>query len=441
MKTLAELRAQLGELDSKRKAFEAAHKDKAMTAEERTEFRGLLDEIDGVLGDIELAERSEKVGVSAAAPQQPRIGLEIHDVADEAPYTFGEFLRDVAAAGMGHDRTNRLLAHQKRNLEALRREIRSSTGLNEALPADGGFLVGETYGGQIMARVYENSQVAGRCARMPISGSSNSMKLNGIDESSRANGSRWGGVRAYWIEEGGALTGSRPKFRQVELNLKKLAALVYPTDELIQDAAALESFVMRVAPGEIAFMLQDAIVNGSGAGKPLGFLQAPCLVTVTKETGQEADSIVFQNISKIWSRLWAPSRLNSIWLINQEIEPQLDMLSIPVGTGGIPVYMPPGGASEAPFGRIKGRPVIPIEQAAGLGDAGDISLVDLSQFQLIDKGGVQTASSMHVAFTTDEMVYRFIFRVDGMPLWHTALTPFKGTANTLSPFVTLGARA
>jgi HK97 family phage major capsid protein len=63
-------------------------------------------------------------------------------------------------------------------------------------------------------------------------------------------------------------------------------------------------------------------------------------------------------------------------------------------------------------------------------------LASLSQYQTITNGGIQAASSMHVLFTTDEMAFRFIYRVDGAPLWHSALTPFKGSA-TQSPFVVL----
>jgi hypothetical protein len=48
--------------------------------------------------------------------------------------------------------------------------------------------------------------------------------------------------------------------------------------------------------------------------------------------------------------------------------------------------------------------------------------------------------SVHVAFLTDESIFRFIYRVDGQPIWNAALTPFKGS-NTLSPFVVLAARA
>lgn len=436
MKTLVELRKQLGELDAKRKAFEAAHKDTAMTAEERTEFKTLLDQIDAVIEDIELAERSEKMSAAAATPIEARVPLEIHNVADEAKYSFGEFLRDIAFATRSQmrDVSPRLAMHQKRNIKA------AASGGNEALPAEGGFLVGTDFVAGIVQRMYDNS-LAARCARMGITAASNAVKINGIDETSRADGSRYGGVRGYWVEEAGTITSSKPKFRQIEFQLKKLAALAYATDELLADAPALESIITTVVSGELGFKLQDALINGDGAGKPLGILESPCLVTVSKETGQAADTVVLENISKMWARMWAPSRANSVWLINQEMEPQLDLLAVPVGTGGAPVYMPPGGLADAPYGRMKGRPVIAIEQCQALGDAGDIILADFSQYMLVDKGGVQSASSMHVLFTTDEMTFRFIYRVDGQPLWNSALTPFKGTSSTLSPFVTLAARA
>ena len=141
----------------------------------------------------------------------------------------------------------------------------------------------------------------------------------------------------------------------------------------------------------------------------------------------------------IRARRWIGGR-DYIWVYNQDVEPELDNLNIAVGTGGSLVYMPPGGLSDAPYGRIKGRPAFPIEHAKTLGDVGDIMLLDLSQYQMIDKGGVQSASSIHVRFVQDEQAFRFIWRVDGQPSWQSALTPKNGS-NTVSPFVALAARA
>jgi HK97 family phage major capsid protein len=168
-------------------------------------------------------------------------------------------------------------------------------------------------------------------------------------------------------------------------------------------------------------------------------MASPALVTVPKEAGQGADTVVSENISKMWARMWAKSRANAVWFINQDVEPQLDAMGVTVGLGGIPTYMPPGGLADAPYGRLKGRPVVIVEQASTVGDTGDILLADLSQYLLIDKGGVQAATSIHVQFVTDETAFRFVYRVDGEPVWNAPLTPFKGS-NTLSPFVALAAR-
>ena len=57
---------------------------------------------------------------------------------------------------------------------------------------------------------------------------------------------------------------------------------------------------------------------------------------------------------------------------------------------------------------------------------------------MISKGGVEAASSIHVKFVEDETAFRFVFRVDGQPIWASAVTPFQGS-DTVSPFVALAA--
>lgn len=315
----------------------------------------------------------------------------------------------------------------------------AASGMGESVPSDGGFLVGEDFAKELLQRTHETGILASKCRKIPISPTSNSLEANGIDETSRANGSRWGGIQSYWENEADALIGSKPKFNKVGLKLKKLTGLCYATDELLQDSTALESIIGQAFAEEFGFRMDDVIMNGLGAGQPLGYMKSGALVTVAKEAGQANGSIVTQNVLNMWARCWGRSRQNAVWLINQDVEPQLSQMTITVGTGGIPVYMPAGGVSGAQYSTLFGRPVIPVEQANTVGSLGDISLVDLSQYLLIDKGGLNAASSIHVRFLYDESVFRFIYRVDGQPIWKSTLQPFKGS-NTLSPFVTLAAR-
>lgn len=315
-----------------------------------------------------------------------------------------------------------------------RLSTRSASGLNETNPSDGGFLVQEDFVKELLKRTYETGILASKVKKIPISNNANGLKINAVDEDSRANGSRWGGVQTFWESEADQLAGSKPKFKQMELSLKKLTGLCYATDELLQDASALEAVIRQAFAEEFGFKIDDAILTGSGAGEPLGILNSGALVTVAKETSQ-TDKITVENLIKMWNRLWSRSRQNAVWYINQELEPYLYTLKI----GDKPVYIPAGGLSEKPYGTLFGRPVVPLEQCSAAGELGDIILADVGQYLLIDKGGVKAASSIHVRFLYDENVFRFIYRVDGQPIWNKALTPYKGSA-TVSPFVALAKR-
>lgn len=319
------------------------------------------------------------------------------------------------------------------------RLVRAPTGAGEVDPTGGGFLVQVDFAASIFMLAHDMGDLLGLVNKIPISATSNGIKIPGVDETSRATGSRWGGVSSKWAAEGTAGDESRPKFRLVEFDLKKLISKMTITDEMLADQSALTAIAGQAFSEEIMFMTEDAIWEGSGVGQPLGAIKSDAFIAVPAEKGQAAKTIVKENIDNIWSRCWARSRKRAVWTINQDIEPQLNSLNQAVGTGGQLVYLPPGGVSGAPYASLYGRPVIATEYNDTLGAVGDIALVDLSQYTIVDKGGAQMATSMHVAFDTDEMRFRITYRVDGKPMWHKPLTPFKGTA-TKSPFIGLAAR-
>ena len=410
-----------------------------------------------------------KLEAAAKAPATNKAGTLIvgEDEADKAnkknPYkSFGEFLGEVkqAAEGMVGERLVALRSNDKGDeggfniagamgddfvgsLPAAQQGIKSfkaaPTGLGESIPQAGGLLVGTQRQDSLLSRVYDIGFMLSRVAMDPIGPNSNSMTYFAEDESSRATGSRRGGVRFYWGAENSAITASAPEFRQMDLKLKKANAAVYVTEEQLQDTTTLESYVMRILPEEIRWGVEDSIFNGTGTGQPLGIEESGAVISQAKETGQAADTVVYENIIKMWSRLWAPSQVNSIWLHSQDVLPQLMTMTLDVGTGGIPVYTPPGGASAAPFGTIFGRPAFVHESCDNLGDVGDIQLIDPTQYQMIEKGGIQSASSIHVRFLEGETVFKFTYRIDGQPMWNVPLTPANGGA-TVSPFINLAVR-
>jgi HK97 family phage major capsid protein len=318
-------------------------------------------------------------------------------------------------------------------------QVRAPAGASESVGADGGYLVQTDIAAAVWRKVFETGEILNKVRRIPISSGANGTQINYLKENSRVDGSRWGGVRVYRAAEAASVTASKPAFDKWSLNLEKLMATVYLTDEIMEDASQIEAIVRDVVPQEMAFVLEDEIIRGNGVGRCLGVLEAPCLVSVAKESNQTADTIVPENIVKMRARLHGRSRPNSIWLTNQDADPQLHLMVKTNGTYGVPVYLPAGGLSGNQYDTLYGRPVVPSEYCATVGDKGDIILADFSQYVLIEKGGINVASSIHVQFLFGESVLRFTWRNNGRPLWAAPLTPYKGS-NTQSPFVTLDAR-
>ena len=413
------------EAAERKKAFtallaEAKKNDRALNAEEiqkADEIKAELEGIDKTLAlervQLEL-DRTTSKPIASASPAA---------AADPKPEKFGTVGELLQAVQRGSD--HRLVA--------------AASGLNESVPSEGGFLVQSDFATELTNKAFTTGQLASRVRVQEIGPNSNGLKLNLAAETSRAS-SRYGGIIAYWAAEAALKTDSAPKFRQWDYNLQKLIGLFYATDELLQDATAITSVVNEWFGDEFGFQLDDAIYNGNGAGKPLGILAAPALVTVAKEAAQTAATIVKANLEKMYSRMPAGSLGNAAWFINQETWPQLFALSQAVGVGGVPMFIPAGGMSATPAGTLLGRPIVPIEQAAALGTVGDIAFCDFSQYLAIRKGGTQAASSIHVRFLYDESVYRFGLRFNGAPIPNSPLTPYKGTA-TVSPFIVLATRA
>ena len=319
-------------------------------------------------------------------------------------------------------------------------EMKAISGMSETVPEDGGYLVQTDFASELLRLTHETGLLTGRVRRIPVGANSNGLKMNAVAETSRATGSRWGGVRAYWREEAGTVTAAAPAFRTMKLELNDLMGLCYATDQLLADSVALGAVIQQAFSEEFGFLLDDAIIRGSGNGQPLGIMNSNAYVSVAKESGQAADTVMWENINNMWARLWSKSRMNSAWFIHQDVLPQLNAMNMPIGTGGVPVYLPATGIAGSPYSTLFGRPVIEIEQADTVGDQGDIMLLDLSQYLMIDKGGLEAAQSIHVRFIYGENTFRFTLRTDGQPIWNSPLTLYN-SSTTVAPFVLLDARA
>jgi HK97 family phage major capsid protein len=347
---------------------------------------------------------------------------------------FSEFAVAVKDAEVSHGRK------MDKRLEALTTKAAGSS-VREADAEYGGYLIPEEYRNTLLEIAVQKSNIMSMGMTIPMA--TNAINIPYVQGMDHSGGLLHGGIEFKWLDEEGQKTETRPKFGKIQLRLKKLAGLVYASDEILEDSPiTLEPLLTRMFSDSLAWTMDNVFINGSGAGKPLGVLNAPALITVTKEAGQVADTILFENIIKMYARQY--SKGSAIWMANEDTFVQLAAMSLSIGTGGIPVWMPAGGITGKPFDTLMGKPLIFCEHCKTLGDAGDLSFLDWSQYLIGQKagadGGMKFASSIHLKFDYDQTAFRFVFRIDGQPWWPSAMTP-RYSASTLSPFVTLGERA
>lgn len=338
---------------------------------------------------------------------------------------FGDFLFAVRNAGMQGGRTDERLGYGA---------AAPGTYGNENVGLDGGFAVPMEYATEIVSHALAEDSFLSMCDDNPVSG--NSMTFPS-DETTP-----WGsdGVRAYWEGEADTATGTKPKIKPNLMRLSKLFGLVPLTDELVEDAATLPSYVNGKLAESIRWKTNDAIVNGTGAGQPMGFGSSAngALVTITKESGQAASTFVAANAAKMFARMPAGYLRDAVWMVNPEILPQLLTMVI----GNQPIWTPPNaGMKDAPGGLLLGKPIIQTQACQALSSKGDVYFVNLRQYRTITKrgAGIQLAQSMHLYFDAGLTAFRATFRVDGQPKFKSSITPAKGSA-ALSPYVTLEAR-
>lgn len=453
---LEQLKGRLVELNETGKSIQAKAdaEKRELTVDEQAEVDQIFAEFEQVEADIARRERmaAQESRLSSPSPRKaapslpndstvvvPRAGMQstsLTTAGERARWGFrdqGEFFAAVRQAAINPSNPDQRLIQN-----AL------STYGSEGVGADGGFAVPPEWRSAITSLVAGEDSLLARTDQQVAAGNTITFP---VDETTAWQTS--GGILTYWDSEAATMTQSKPALKETQIKLHRLTALVPVTDELLEDSSAMGSYVARKAAEKMAFKVNDAIINGTGVGQPLGILNAPCTVSVAKETApaQTAATFFGVNAAKMMARLPAASFARSVWLINQDVVPFILQLSYVAknadssAAGAGALYAPPNGlANSGPYGSLLGRPIIVTEACKTTGTVGDVILADLTQYLTVVKaGGVRSDTSIHLWFDQNATAFRFVMRMSGQPWLSAAITRASGS-NTLSHFVTLATR-
>jgi HK97 family phage major capsid protein len=306
--------------------------------------------------------------------------------------------------------------------------------------SQGGFLVPEKWAEGIYNIALENSIVRKRAT--VLKAISDSLKIRTFVDNDRSS-SLFGGITFKWLYEAinktyGSGRVTKPALGQLELTPHKLVGGCYTSNEIEGDYEAFGGFMQEAFGQAIRFIEDDAFINGTGAGQPLGIVQSNLMI---KPNRQQANQIGYEDLTAMVRRLLPDSWNRAVWLINQDAMEQI-MTADTVVNNVLNVL-------DLNDHMLMGFPFIVTEKAQALGTTGDIMLADFGAgHYIIADRSIEISGSRHVSgysiqqlgsgWLTDETFWRIVLRVDGQPVAVNPITPYHG-AQTVSPFIGLDA--
>lgn len=350
---------------------------------------------------------------------------------------WGEYLKDLISVA-----SNQHSSHAQETM-AKHGSVLATKALAGGTGTAGGYTIPQQFADKLMLLAAEASIFAQMATNLPMEG--RSLLVPCLDQSKAppTDGSAYfGGVALAWTEEAGDTTATEPSFNQLEMTAHELTGYTEVANSLLQDsAAALDSLLTTLLSSALAWAKDHSMLNGNGRGKPLGVINAPGTVVVTRTT---SNRFKLSDSANMLSRLPGSCMETAVWVMSQSLIPEMVQLA---DSGNNVVWIPNfavkdasqgGGAAVKMPAMLHGRPIFWTEKAPTLGSKGDVSLVDWSQYLLGTRQELALDVSPHAKFRNNQTAWRIVARFDGQPWVRSPITLADGTT-TVSPYVTLAA--
>lgn len=236
------------------------------------------------------------------------------------------------------------------------------------------------------------------------------------------------GIAAAVVAEGVAPAQKKPILKQVVTSLSKYGVLAPVSYEMLSDGTQIAGYLQNKCADAIRWQLNAATFTAlTGSGSKL----------TTPKNGEAVSAPAnITSIQKMFYNAWVNGwGARGVWLVNPFYLTVLQNYVL----GQIPVFMPAGGMSNAPYATLFGRPVIFSELCTATGTEGDIVFFVPDTIYGISKSdGLRVDVSTEWAFDQDVVAYRFFQRAAVKSKFSAVIT--RPDATTASNIVTLAVR-
>lgn len=321
-----------------------------------------------------------------------------------------------------------VLAIMNRDQQTLE-NMGASMKITEATGPGGAYLVPTELLPDFFMLGGENEIVYPRADVQPVDGP---VALPGLSTAGSTAGRSnfYGGMYAEWTRSGQKKPEQDIEFTRIELNPWELAGWVPVEDQLLRRSARnIPNLLTSLFREATSFYRDEAFLDGTGAGQPLGIINAPGTFVQARQT---AGTITYLDLVRMKGHLLPTSWMNAHWVFQISDYETLRTLQDPSGR-----YIWVENARDGEPPTVLGLPYRFTEKTPILGTRGDVLLADERYYYIADEVRLQIAMSEHVRFLENQTVFKFFLTVDGQPKLHAPIY-LKDGQTQVSPFVVLG---
>lgn len=340
------------------------------------------------------------------------------DSADGADHNYGKdgkgsFYADVKAAKSGkHDANERI--------DAIAAEY---TGDQKAMVENsdtaGGYLVPPEIADELIRLREANGVLRGLIPSHPIS--VDELRIGAVDN----------GLAVAWTAELTEKLQSEFKFSELSANVFTAAGLAIASNQLLKDNKFnLDQMINRDLAKRFIALEEQAFLNGSGVGQPLGIRQTAGVKSIPYPSAESSPTALIDTIitaiTEIWSNFYGapnaivmhPRTWGYLVKARESGTPNSYILGAPSTIyGRQPEDSLPGFTAGAslPRGELFGLPVyttpnVPTTLGSGTNES-CVFVGNWGEALILDREGITTDQSEHVFFTSNQTVFRSEERV------------------------------
>lgn len=239
------------------------------------------------------------------------------------------------------------------------------------------------------------------------------------------------GVALTRVGEGVAATEDTILVNRLKMEMQKASRLLLVSNSLLgASAIGMGGFIRQLAADLVRMRQEIDFFTGSGAGEPLGILNASDKTTVSTSTG--AGNLLIDDIAGM---IAVAEGSNLTWLAHPTVIKALAKLRISTSAGETVLWQPnvAGGAPQT----LYNHGFYFTRAAKVLDTVGDLWLTNLSEYVYLFAGFVIDISE-HYKFANDQTAFRLKLLDNGQPSRGATGTDLQ--SQTTSNFVNLATR-